>query len=671
MGDDKWTRRERGSISGSLVPPPAVREESARTSRPPLPRRWSKADRRSAQASGVGGEQSPSQPGLGPQESGQKESGQHGSGSHGSGVVSAAVPGPPPAASLPPAVSPSAALPAASLPAASLPPAGSPSASLPAASQTTSSQTAVSPTAAPLPAASPTAAPLPAASPSAAASARTGLPGDASSDPGPGPGSGRTGGLGQRRLHVAEPQAPAAAPQLPDNVRYLFRPVLNQPVDGSESAETATRATEARATGARASGTKAETQKTSTERKPPASHRSPGRDRVAAAAFQQTATAPIADRLDEPDQTPEPELSRSPQPQPHTQPQPQLRTQPAVETAEPAASVQPRWLAWLHSDARPGQHAATDRSQLRRHLGWAAAVFLVVVTAVGTAFALFGTGPSANRARPASAGSSPGQTGGRTAATGAKALAGLSGAGITRARAAQWIVREISRSAIIACDDVMCNQLINEGLPASNVLVLGPSAADPLGADIVVGTPALRSQFGSRLALVYAPSVLASFGRGLGRIDIRVVAPDGAAAYEEAFTKDLENRQHYGDILLSNSQITVSPEAKPDVVSGLVDPRLLSMLPVLAEQHPIQILGFFDRAPGAGEGIPLSGVELAGSDSSSGMDAASYQRWLLGFLHSQRAPYLAASITKSIVHGRDVIFVRFTRPSPIGLLSGQ
>ncbi len=203
------------------------------------------------------------------------------------------------------------------------------------------------------------------------------------------------------------------------------------------------------------------------------------------------------------------------------------------------------------------------------------------------------------------------------------------------------------------------------------MLVLGPSAADPLGADIVVGTPALRSQFGSRLALVYAPSVLASFGRGPARIDIRVVAPDGAAAYREAFTQDLENRQHYGDILLSNSKITVSPEAKPDVVSGLVDPRLLAMLPVLATQHPIQILGFFDRAPGAGEGIPLSGVELAGSDSASGLSAASYESWLLGFLHSQRAPYLATSITKAITRGREEVFVRFSRPSPIGLLSGQ
>lgn len=512
--------------------------------------------------------------------------------------------------------------------------------------------------------AQPPAASLPASPAPAAASSPAGSPADASTDPA----AGHTSGTWQRRLQVAEPQAPAASPQLPDNVRYLFRPVLNQPADPTEPVEAA--GTKA---GAKA-GAKAGTQKVDRERTSSAGARSPARDRVPSAAFQQTATAPATDRLAEPDRSPEaePTPSRRPaaeQPQPATNP----AANPAIQAAQPAAStsIQPRWLAWLRADPTLAQDAPADRTPLRRHLARAAAVFLVVATAVGTAFALVDRGTPTSRAHQASAGSPSGRNGGRTTSTGAKALAGLSNAGITRARAAQWIVKEISPSAIIACDDVMCNQLINEGLPASNVLVLGPSAADPLGADIVVGTPALRSQFGSRLALVYAPSVLASFGRGPTRIDIRVVAPDGAAAYQEAFTQDLENRQHYGDILLSNSKITVSPEAKPDVVSGLVDARLLVMLPVLAAQHPIQILGFFDRAPGAGQGIPLSGVELAGSDSASGLNAGRYESWLLGFLHSQRAPYRAASITKAVVHGREVVFVRFTRPSPIGLLSGQ
>jgi hypothetical protein len=623
MGDGKWTRRGPGSASGSFVPPPVVAAPEPRT-RQALPRRWPKSDRRAAQASGGGADQTQSQPTESKSQSAETQSQsvetlnrpaqEPGQQAQLPGAVSAAAPGPPPTASLPASPSPK------------------------------------------------------------AASSPAGSPADAGTDPATAPTSAT--GSGQRRLQLAEPQAPATSPQLPDNVRYLFKPVLNQPADQIEPAEAAgTKAGTKAGTGA---GTQAGTQKVDRDRAYSAGARS-ARDRATSAAFQQTATAPATDRLAEPDQSPETEPVSSPRPA-AAQQQQQLQPQPAAaQAAQPAAntstststSPQPRWLAWLRADSTPAQDAPPGRTQLRRHLAWAAAVFLVVVTAVGTAFALVDHGTPTSRANQASAGSSSGRHGGRAASSGARALAGLSNAGITRARAAQWIVKEISPSAIIACDAVMCNQLINEGLPASNVQVLGPSAADPLGADIVVGTPALRSQFGSRLVLVYAPSVLASFGRGPTRIDIRVVAPDGAAAYQEAFTQDLENRQHYGDILLSNSKVTVSPEAKPDVVSGLVDARLLAMLPVLAAQHPIQILGFFDRAPGAGEGIPLSGVELAGSDDESGLSVASYQSWLLGFLHSQRAPYRPASITKAIVHGREVVFVRFIRPSPIGLLSGQ
>ncbi len=531
MGEDKWTRQEPGSISGSFVPPPVAREEQT-PSRPPLPRRRPRSDRRGGHAPGVDGGELPVT--YSPADSSQARDASpdaRGLGALGTESVSVA--------------------------------------------------------------------------PSPAEQRRLRLAESAKS------------AESAESAESAQSQATVTSPQLPDNVRYLFTPVLNQPAPAAPAESVGEAAPETQKAGGR---------------RP-------------AAAFQQTATAPAtaaaapakpaADRLDRRAQAP----AQAPDPAPD---------------AAPAPAAAPKPVA-----------------PLRKHLAWAAAVFLIVATAVSTAFALVNGGPSTNQVRPASAGSNSGQQGGRTAVTGAKALGGLSRAGITRARAARWIIKEVSPSAIVACDAVMCNQLINEGMRASDLLVLGPAASDPLGADIVVGTPALRSQFGSRLALVYAPSVLASFGRGPARIDIRVVAPDGAAAYQQALNQDLENRQHYGDILLSNSKITVAPEAKPDVVSGLVDPRLLSMLPVLATQHPIQILGFFDRAPGAGVGIPLSGVELAGSDGASGLSAASYQRWLLGFLRDQRAPYLAASITKAVAHGRDVIFVRFSYPSPIGLLSGQ
>ena len=92
----------------------------------------------------------------------------------------------------------------------------------------------------------------------------------------------------------------------------------------------------------------------------------------------------------------------------------------------------------------------------------------------------------------------------------------------------------------------MCAALQAHGIAPGNLLVLRPSSADPLGSDVVIATPAVRSQFGRRLASVYAPVVIASFGTGDLRIDVRAMAPDGAAAYRAALAADLAARRGAG-----------------------------------------------------------------------------------------------------------------------------
>ena len=114
----------------------------------------------------------------------------------------------------------------------------------------------------------------------------------------------------------------------------------------------------------------------------------------------------------------------------------------------------------------------------------------------------------------------------------------LQAATAARASAAGWIAGQVSPSAIVACDPAMCAALQASGVAAGRLLALGTSASDPLGSDLVVATPALRSQFGARLASVYAPVVIASFGSGAARIDIRAVAADGTAAYDSALAAD-------------------------------------------------------------------------------------------------------------------------------------
>ncbi len=287
----------------------------------------------------------------------------------------------------------------------------------------------------------------------------------------------------------------------------------------------------------------------------------------------------------------------------------------------------------------------------RRHVVWLAALtVLLLLTATGTTVALLGQGSHSPK---------PGVGGGKV----------LAGAAAARARAATWVSREVSRSAIVGCDAVMCRLLVKAGVPSSDLMLINPSREDPLGADVIVATPLLQSQFGSRLGTEYAPAVLASFGAGDVRVDVRVIAADGADAYQQALTRDITARELQGTQIVGNSRIALPPTAKTELAAGQVDPRLLITLPALAHRYPVRVLAFYNRGPDASSGVPLSGVKLAGSDPEAGLPAHAYLRWLVSFLHSQRSLYRAASVRTAWLHGRAVVFIKFALPSPVGLLN--
>lgn len=279
---------------------------------------------------------------------------------------------------------------------------------------------------------------------------------------------------------------------------------------------------------------------------------------------------------------------------------------------------------------------------------------ILLGTAAGTVIALV--------RRPAPAGSSAASQG-----TG-QGVAAIAKTAAIRAAAAQWVDKDVSHSAIIGCDTVMCAELVKAGVASSDLLVLKPNAADPLGADVVVVTAALTAQFRHRLASEYAPSVLATFGSGTAQVAVRVVASYGAAAYRTALNRDVAARDVLGTQLIGNSKITMPAAARTDLASGQVDPRLLITLPALAFQHPVRVLGFYGRAHGASSGVPMNGVRLAGDDRRAGLKASAYLHWMLAFLRSQRSVYRAASVTTGSSHGQTVVSIRFALPNPIGLL---
>jgi hypothetical protein len=184
----------------------------------------------------------------------------------------------------------------------------------------------------------------------------------------------------------------------------------------------------------------------------------------------------------------------------------------------------------------------------------------------------------------------------------------------------------------------------------------------------VVATPTVRSQFGSRLDTVYAPSVMASFGSGPGQVDVQVVAPDGAAAYLAALRQDVAARRAAGAQLLANKRIAMTAQVRTQLAAGEIDSRLLILLPVLAAMHPIQILAFGDPGPGASPGVPWCSADLSGSGRAAGMADASYVSWLTAFVRAQLLPF-AGSIATLMQDDQVVVRIEFSRPSPLGLLA--
>src|SRR6266851_5761617 len=241
-----------------------------------------------------------------------------------------------------------------------------------------------------------------------------------------------------------------------------------------------------------------------------------------------------------------------------------------------------------------------------------------------------------------------------------------------RDQAASWVASQVAADAIVACDPAMCSVLQGKGIPASLLLVLASGKADPLGSDVVMATAAVRGQFGSRLAGVYAPVVLASFGQGSAQIVVRAVAPDGAQAYLAQLRSDWHARVVAGRQLLHNSRLHASAAARGQLAAGDVDSRLLTTLATMAALYPIDVAGFSGSGAHASAGIPLRSAEISGATGVAGTRSAASLSSLKAFLLAQRAPYLPAEMDiVRLATGQAVLRVIFTAPSPLGLLGSN
>ena len=174
---------------------------------------------------------------------------------------------------------------------------------------------------------------------------------------------------------------------------------------------------------------------------------------------------------------------------------------------------------------------------------------------------------------------------------------------------------------------------------------------------------------GSRLITADAPTAIARFGSGSMQIDIRVIAPRGAASYSSALRADVQARKSAGSSLLDNPRITMSATARRQLADGQVDSRLMVTIASLAADRPVSIVAFGDLPPGASPGVPVRSADLAPPAGMAGPERTAELRWMSLFLHEQRAPYLAAHVrTLRLAVGQNGLRVDFAAPDPLGLL---
>jgi hypothetical protein len=228
----------------------------------------------------------------------------------------------------------------------------------------------------------------------------------------------------------------------------------------------------------------------------------------------------------------------------------------------------------------------------------------------------------------------------------------------------------------------MCTVLHAHGIPTPRLVRIGIDAQDPGGSDVVAATEAIRQRFGIRLAGVYAPTVLASFGHGAARVDVRAVTNvGGARRYLRLLKANEQARRVYGRAFLRNGNLAETRQAARLMKDGRIDLRILTTLVVLVHEMPLTILAFGGAGPRSGRDVPLLSVDVtagthrggitAASSGFAQIEAAATLAKIMDFLRAQIPPLQPGSFEElQSPDGLHFVRIDYGAPTPTQIFNG-
>jgi hypothetical protein len=107
--------------------------------------------------------------------------------------------------------------------------------------------------------------------------------------------------------------------------------------------------------------------------------------------------------------------------------------------------------------------------------------------------------------------------------------------------------------------------------------------------------------------------VLAVFGAGENRVEVRKILPEGpdqAARASAASGHDPAAAAQAGAELARNRSVDLSPSARRALLAGKVDERIMATLVAVAADRPVSVMSFTSDPAEAGTGAPYRSVSL-------------------------------------------------------------